>query len=147
MSKAQAKRRYQPKIHPRRIVIMDDQPEIGECFEVMLRDYLFRGLDQLEILTFTDPAKAMNELLREQPDLLVTDWNHTGMSCYEMFEVLAATKIRYPIFVVTASACQELEEKLLKRGDRLGLTIKLQAKPVLLDDFRGMMRPHFHLSP
>lgn len=134
------------KILPRRIVILDDQPEMGECWEMMLREYLLKNTKPLEIVTFTDSVKAMDELLRENPDLFITDWNHTGIRCDEMFEFLARKKIKYPIFVITASADLFLKKHLLEVSRKLGLTIRIQGKPCMPDDLRRLMSRYFYFS-
>jgi response regulator RpfG family c-di-GMP phosphodiesterase len=147
MSKARAKRRYRGKIHPRRIVILDDQPEVGECCELMLRKCLFRDLDPLEILTFTDAAKAMSELLREDPDLFITDIHHVGIPCDVMIETLAKRNIKYPILVVSASGEDvDWRKHLSGLGRTHGVTIRIQGKPSLPDDFRRLLMPYFKLG-
>lgn len=116
-----------------------------DLHELALR-HLFSDPSQLEIVTFTDPVKAMDELLRKNPDLLITDWNHPGMGCAEMFEALAVRKIKYPIFVISAFASATLNKHLTKLNQTLGLTIKLLPKPYEIDGLRRLLSRHFHLS-
>ena len=118
-----------------------------ECHEIILREYLLKNIRPLEVVTFTDSVKAMAELLRKNPDLFITDQNHLGIRCDEMFEVLAKRKIKYPIFVISAGFDRDRIREIFKLRRKLGLTIRIQGKPYLPDDLRRLMARYFHLSP
>jgi CheY-like chemotaxis protein len=56
-------------VRPLRIVMMDDVPNVLEIIEFMFRSFY----KDATILTFTDAKLACQELMREAPDLFITD--------------------------------------------------------------------------
>ena len=60
---------------------MDDESFIVEMYEFVLRNWCFKNISPLEIVSFANGDKAVLELSRENPDLFITDQSHPGMKC------------------------------------------------------------------
>jgi DNA-binding NtrC family response regulator len=116
-----------------RIVIMDDEPFVGEAMKIMIRGWF----NDATVLTFTDAEKALQELAREVPDLFTTDWNHPKHLCPEMFRLLAAKKTKCPIFVISADSDRVEANGALKEYSDLGLNITLRSKPFTAEWLHG----------
>jgi DNA-binding response OmpR family regulator len=103
---------------------------VGEALKMVI-ELVFKGT---EVVTFTNAAEAMQELLREPPDLLTTDWNHVGHMCPEFFRHSLAQEMPYPIFVITASSDRIEEADVLGEFRDAGLDITLIPKPFGMAD-------------
>lgn len=146
---ARTKSRPRPKIrrdkkHLRRIVILDDEPDVKRAYEIVL-PHILGHPSRLKIVTFTDGDKAARKLSRSNPDLFITDQRHPGMKCDEIFEILARRKANYPVFVISAGASASRKRELLKLSRTHGLTIKVLPKPFSIDDLRRVLARYFHL--
>ena len=81
---------------PKRIVVIDDEPDLLEVMGVILRDY--------EVLTAAGGAEGL-ELIRERPpDLILVDSMMPGMDGVEMVRTVKADVVlrHLPIIMVTA---------------------------------------------
>jgi DNA-binding NarL/FixJ family response regulator len=121
-----------------RIVILDDEPFVSECIKMLVRFYF----NDAGILTFTDAEEALQELMREDPDLFTTDFNHPKIPCDEILRLLAARKVKYPIFVISAWAEWLKPEKLLDEFVDQGLNVSLLSKPFTLEQLRALLLKH-----
>jgi len=127
------------RTRPLRIVTMDDEPFMGEAMKMMLRF----DLPNAEILNFTDAEAALEELEREAPDLFTTDWHHPGMLNGDgLLRILASWVVKYPIFVISASAESLEASGMVKEYADRGLNVTLLSKPFLLHDLRRLMSAH-----
>ena len=59
------------------------------------------------ILTFETGEQAWAEILKTEPDLLITDMARAGMGGREMLPLLAEKNIKFPILVTSGSATEE----------------------------------------
>lgn len=126
---------------PRRIVFIDDEPWIGE----MVEDLIHRQFSAVTILRFENRDAAWRELLRADPDLLITDMNsdnvpgrceYLGMSGWEMLPLLAEREVRYPILVVSGSFLMPGVESRARKCAGPKLDVTLLTKPFSADFFR-----------
>ena len=101
---------------PPKIVMVDDEPLLLELAEVVTRAWS----KEVTLLCFQDGATAWEELLRADPDLLITDMNRDGMSGWKMLPLLAAKKVKYPILVHSGNATED--EVRLCTGPNLNVT-------------------------
>ena len=62
-----------------RIVVIDDEPALGENIKRMLR------LPGVTVTEFTDPIKGLAQVLEHPPDLVLLDVRMPGMSGEEVF--------------------------------------------------------------
>ncbi|MGC9944013.1 MAG: response regulator [Verrucomicrobiota bacterium] len=87
-----------------RIVITDDEPMFLELYELIIRDFC----KEVTFLKFGNAEKALQELSREEPDLLIADVNNGGkLSVHEMLRLLADRKAKFPILVISGTASEE----------------------------------------
>ncbi len=110
------------EITKRRIVILDDAPEI----RMILIETLEMFVENLEFVEFCDGHEALQELFRRLPDLLVTDINHPGLECEEMFRRLQERKANLSILVLSGSNKEKLKGRLREWP---GLRITFLPKP------------------
>lgn len=115
-------------IRVRRIVILDDEPVTTKMYGFVLNE-AFSGLD---IVNFTEGDAAWRELSRADPDLLITDVNHTGMKCSDMLARLAEKGVRYHILVISGYV-PGLEEA--RRNCDSNLNVSFIQKPFRVGEF------------
>lgn len=93
---------------PLRIVIVDDELMMVELIEIIIQ----QQFKDAKILAFQNRDTAWKELLRANPDLLITDLNnqnipgqpgYMGMSGWKMLSKLAKRAVTYPILVFSGS--------------------------------------------
>src|ERR1035437_7445308 len=91
-----------------RIIIVDDEPIMLDMIETLLRDWRH----EVTVLRFQNRDKAWQELLRCDPDLLITDMRSDnvpgrsgdyGMSGFELLKLLAERLVKYPVLVASGS--------------------------------------------
>ena len=131
-------------LHPRRpprIVMLDDQQGSLNALK-LITEIWFRDAT---ILTFDDSRDAMQELTREDPDLLTTDICHAGLSCKEMLRILAERKVKYPIFVISAGINWAKAGEPFSDFVNQGLNLTLLPKPFSVDEFWWLLLIHIGL--
>lgn len=111
-----------------RIIILDDEPMLLELYELMIRGFC----KEVTLLKFRDPTPALRELLREEPDLFITDMNHGGLEGREMLPLLARKKVRFPILVTSGTT----DEETVKQCAGPELNVFYMWKPVQFKEFR-----------
>ncbi len=112
-----------------------------ELMEVML-EHLFV---KVKVLAFQNRDRAWKELLRADPDLLITDMNnqnmpgppeYSGMSGWELLPLLARRKVKYPILVVSGSVSKPGEKRRARKCAAPNLNITFLAKPSVIEEFQ-----------
>ncbi len=88
---------------PPRIVMLDDVEDVLSSLSAVVQ-ILYPNA---EILKFTDSVEAWEELLRQPPDLFTTDWQHEGIHGTTFLRLLVAQEVKFPVLVVSSSACVE----------------------------------------
>jgi len=107
-----------------RIVLLDEEPAARDLVRTMLslwfRDYL--------LIECTTGDEAWREITRRAPDLLITDYGHTGYSFEELLLRFYRSRPRFPILLSSlyVGACPELQQRLLAFP---GYSITLLNKP------------------
>jgi response regulator RpfG family c-di-GMP phosphodiesterase len=82
-----------------RIVVLDDEPMFFDIYEHFIR----KCYKDATVLKFNNGDQVWQELLRAEPDLLITDINHLGLNGREMLPLLERKKVRFPILVVSGN--------------------------------------------
>jgi hypothetical protein len=117
-----------------RIVHLDDESWISN----MLGSYVRRKFKNVLLLTFANGDEAWQELLREDPDLLITDLmndnvpgkrDSSGKSGFELLALLAERNVKYPILVVSGSLAKEGVEAKARQIAGSTLNISFVQKP------------------
>ena len=136
---ALAKKEQPCKVRPLRIVMLDDEPLLLDATKMLLHhDY-----NDARILTFTNAEEALQELTREDPDLLTTDWNHLGRLHGDgLLQLLAARKVKYPIFVISAAIEAIRATDFLREYKDQGLNITFLPKPFTMEQLSPLLLKH-----
>ena len=142
-----------------RIVYIDDEEWLQEMIEPVIRNYF----KEVSLLKFRNRDEAWQELLRTDPDLLITDLRNDnvpvlpgskrenlGMSGFELLRLLAARRVKYPILV--ASGCLSIsgQEGRAKKCAGPDLKVSYLTKPFTTELFyKGLFKclgPSSHLD-
>ena len=121
-----------------RIVVLDDEEWAREFLKAQLNS-LYQGI---EIVGFADGADAWAELSRRTPDLLITDYNHLGMGCDELFRRLAEAKKACPIILVSGFAEMPVFKEFVATIPELGLNVDVLAKPYRPEQLEALLAKH-----
>jgi CheY-like chemotaxis protein len=122
---------------PSRVVLVDDDDCFLEIVGGLIRDWL----KDLTLLSFQDGETAWQELLRTDPDLLITDIAHPGINGLEMLSLLAERKVKYPILVTSGNPL----EKEVFRCAGPDLKVSFLQKSYSADEFCRQLL--IHLGP
>lgn len=128
-----------------RIVLVDDEDVIHEMVDIILRE----TLSAYTLVKFLNRDEALEELLRQPPDLLITDMLSTnvpgrteyfGMSGGELLQRLAERRVSYPILVVSGSFSISGWEAYAKQFARPHLNVSFLTKPYTVELFQLAVR-------
>jgi CheY-like chemotaxis protein len=120
---------FSRRTRPPRIVMMNDLRSVLDWLEHVVRLWF----KDATILTFTDEESAYQELMREDPDLFTTDICHRGMSVDEVLARLTERRVKFPIFVVSATADRFEEKVRLSCGPELN--VSFWSLPITVERF------------
>ena len=81
----------------RRVIIAEDDECLSNLYALVIEKYF----TLVQIQKFTNGDDVWRELSKANPDLLITDVQHSGMEAWEMLELLAAAKVTYPILLIS----------------------------------------------
>ena len=127
------------QLPPSKIIIVDDDPSIGRCLALFLRE------EGYEVVCFADPRVALEHLKTSHQDLLVTDIQMPEMSGLEL--IARAIKPSLPVITMSGAWDEETSYVLSKLGVRWYL-----AKPFDLAYFatvvnQALSNPNLHGPP
>ena len=142
-----------------RIVFIDDEEWLQELVEPVIRNYF----NEASLLKFRNRDEAWQELLRTDPDLLITDLRNDnvpirpgttrenfGMSGFDLLRLLSARQVKYPILVVSGCLSISGLEGMAKKCAGPNLNVSYLTKPFTTDLFyKGLMKclgPSSHLD-
>ena len=89
-----------------RIVLVDDEKHMLQLFELYIREWF----KEVELVPFQNGDVAWEELSRQAPDLLITDWYHPGLDGGELVRKLAQQPARFPVLMVSACDTEVIRE-------------------------------------
>lgn len=97
---------------PKKVMIVDDDPEILELFRDILED---RGY---QIITYTRGWEALQGVSRDQPDLIILDIMMPRVNGYEVCQILKEnpTTQKIPVIFLTALSHQEALQRAADGG-------------------------------
>jgi FixJ family two-component response regulator len=78
-----------------RIVVIDDDSEVLELLSILIEE----TFENATVLAFTNPNKAVQELLHTDPDLLITDDKMPSLTGQDIVRRLFDKNVTYPIIV------------------------------------------------
>lgn len=108
--------------------LIDKQPDLQVCAEA------------------GDPASALSELSRVQPDLVLTDLTMPGRSGVEFIKDLIAMRPELPVLVVSMHEESLYGERLLRAGAR-GYIMKEAGGEALIAAIRQVLSGQVYVSP
>jgi CheY-like chemotaxis protein len=118
------------------ILVVDDEPDVGELFRQRFRREARAGEYALH---FADSAERALERLRDgvQPELILilSDINMPGMDGLALLEVIRAGWPRIPVMMVTAYGDDERRHRAAEAG-----AVDFLGKPVDFDYLKGRLR-------
>jgi CheY-like chemotaxis protein len=118
---------------PFSVLIVDDDPDAV----ALMRGCVRRAVDGADVRAAADGERALAELQREPPDLMLLDLSLPGMNGLELCMYLRGTKLlRCPIVSVSA-AIREADQPILRE---LGVTDFIEKGPAMLDHLRDVVR-------
>jgi DNA-binding response OmpR family regulator len=109
-----------------RIVLLEDEPALSRLFCNLIEDWF----QHTHLLKFESGDEALKELSGSQPDLLILDCKHPGVSGSEILQRLIPAQPRFPILLTS----QLFEPHLQLYADQ-GLTFKFLPKPFHIREF------------
>lgn len=121
------------KAKPKRILIVDDEPEAVAVIERA-------GIDLMCEVATLDHTKAFERLIAEwSPDVVVLDIGIPDRDGYVLFSVLADLKYPGSVVVISGMPPQDLEAAARIARMRGLNTIGAVRKPIAQEDIRAML--------
>ena len=100
--------------------------------QIVIRTLRQSGHGGNDILEAENGREALEVVLAQQPDLVLSDWNMPEMSGMELLEDLKARDIRVPFGFVTAEGTPEMRRLAAQAGARF-----VVVKPFTADDLQA----------
>ena len=100
-----------------KVVIVDDMPLV-----LTLLRHLVSKLPDCEPLCFSDPLEAMQWCMKNEPDLIVADYDMPQMNGTALLEAVRLCHPDVPVLMITSSSVAELRYRVLHLGSSDFLT-------------------------
>ena len=112
---------------PRKIVIIEDEPDTAEMYAEMMR------ISGYEVVKYFSGGPAVAEIAEQKPDAIVLDIMMPDISGYDVLRYLKgeSTLSNVPVIIVSAKTLPSD----IKQGMEAGATIYL-TKPVTFNDLK-----------
>ncbi len=117
--------------HGPRVFVLDDEPAIVEAVRAVL------STEGYEIEGSSDSSKALTEILREPPDVLVLDVNMPELSGWELCDILRRQSRTRELPVLFLTGRSEVRDRITAM--QVGGTDHL-AKPFRAEELREKVR-------
>jgi len=119
---------------PPRVVLLDDEPVLLDH----LAESILRICPSATIKKFTDAAAAFKEVIAFPPDLFATDWNHGAPSGPDLFSLLSAHRVTFPIFVISGN----VSWFTIQCTTAPGLNLTFIPKPYKIMELQQHLKPY-----
>lgn len=116
-----------------RVLVADDSRVMRQ---IVIRTLRQAGYDWWEITEAPDGAAALEMVVADDPDLVLSDWNMPEMTGIELLRTMRAQGIETPFGFVTSEGSTEMREQ----ADAAG-ALFLIAKPFSAETFRDTIDP------
>jgi two-component system, chemotaxis family, chemotaxis protein CheY len=116
-----------------KIVIADDSRVMRQIVTRTLRQAGFSGHELVEA---ADGQEAYDAIVKEQPDLVLSDWNMPNMTGVEVLRAIRGAGLNTPFGFVTSEGTEQMREIAKAAG-----AIFLIAKPFTAEHFRDALEP------
>jgi two-component system chemotaxis response regulator CheY len=114
-----------------KILIVDDSRVMRQIVTRTLRQAGFSGHDLVEA---ADGKQAVEAVLAESPDLVLSDWNMPEMTGLEVLQALRTSGVQVPFGFVTSEGTAEMRKAAEGAG-----ALFLITKPFTADVFRDVL--------
>ncbi len=113
---------------PSTVVMVDD-----DIVALALLEEVVSGIPGVEIITFEDPVEALEYCQVASPDLIISDYQMSGLDGLELLTRLRAeaSLASVPIMIVTAMADREVRQRALELGANEFLSKPLDAAEIV----------------
>ena len=115
------------------ILLVDDSRTMRLLVQRAIRQAGYRGLTVDEA---GDGAEALEKLSKQQPKLILSDWNMPNMSGIELLQKVRAAKMTVPLGFITSEASAEIKDLAFKHGAKFLIT-----KPFTPEDVQNALDP------
>lgn len=123
------------------ILVVDDEPDVGELYRQRFRRELRRG--EVTLYFALSGAEALDRLETADPEvrIVLSDINMPGMSGLELLSRLRKMRPELPVMMVTAYGGPDNRKDALERGaiDLLGKPVDFAALKQRVQDVTGPM--------
>ncbi len=116
-----------------KVLIVDDSRAMRMIVKRTLRQAGFSGLTIQEA---ANGKEALDSIVSDSPDLVLTDWNMPEMTGIELLHALKEKAIKVKVGVVTSQGTAEMQAQAKDAG-----ALFLLAKPFTADTFRAALEP------
>ncbi len=120
-----------------KIFLIDD-----EYINNIIGSKLLSKIDnQLEVVKFTNPEQAYNELKIERPDLIFLDLNMPVMTGWQFLDKMRNEETAYQVVVLTSSVCRSDSAKALAYPNVIGYAEKPLDKQIISEYIKSTISP------
>jgi two-component system chemotaxis response regulator CheY len=117
-----------------KVLVADDSRVMRQ---LVIRTLRQAGYGHLEVLHASDGREAVDVTLREQPHLVLSDWDLPRLSGIDALVALRGAGITVPFGFVTAQTSREVRDRAAAAGAQF-----LIAKPFRAEDFQEALAGH-----
>ena len=114
----------------RRIIVIDDQVDIRNAFELALED------TDIEVDTADSGYVGIDKLSRSPYDLVFLDLKMPGMNGIETLQAIREKDSELPVYIITAFHKEFMED--LNEAQDKGYDFELLRKPLELDEIKNI---------
>ncbi|GAB7191757.1 hypothetical protein NUM3379_24650 [Kineococcus sp. NUM-3379] len=104
--------------------------------QIVIRTLRQAGYDWVDIVQAENGQEGLEVVRKENPDIVLSDWNMPERTGYEMLQALRASGEDVPFGFVTSEGSQEMRDKAAAAG-----ALFLIAKPFTADMFAEALKP------
>jgi two-component system chemotaxis response regulator CheY len=116
-----------------KILVADDSRVMRS---IVVRTLRQAGYDDHDVIQAADGAEALDMVIDESPDLVLSDWNMPQMNGIDLLNQLRANGIGVPFGFVTSEGSPQMRELAEAAG-----ALFLIAKPFSSESFRDALEP------
>jgi DNA-binding NtrC family response regulator len=106
-----------------KIMLVDDEKDFMDLVECLLR----RHFTNVRVLKFQDGEQAWQELVWQEPDLLISDLMRAGVDGVELLRRLAQRRVKFPVVILSGNVPQG--NQAIRRCAGPDLRLTLLSKP------------------
>ncbi|ABS01815.1 response regulator receiver protein [Kineococcus radiotolerans SRS30216 = ATCC BAA-149] len=104
--------------------------------QIVIRTLRQAGFDWVDVVQAENGKEGFDAVRKENPDIVLSDWNMPEASGYEMLQNLRGSGLDVPFGFVTSEGSEEMREKAAAAG-----ALFLIAKPFTPEQFAAALAP------